>query len=215
MKFLWNFDKNDFSHKKFQGFENLYFVSIHRLVVFTKSVVSDPFRPRRDFLGLKKWYSSTLPFRPSILKSCLKIFLHNFSKFLWIFFVTIFWVKNFEEPQKVTCKVMLLQLLLIRTLIEIVKNRFKKSQKSWNFDKFLVLGPVPNFIEKSRKLLGISKLPDPKNDRKCERDCNFCIFDDLDHCGLKLFWDCGNFFTFRHKFFKTVFLSHRTKIGLK
>jgi len=24
------------------------------------------------------------------------------------------------------------------------------------------LGPVPNFIEKSRKLLGISKLPDPK-----------------------------------------------------
>jgi len=55
----------------------------------------------------------------------LKIFLRNFSKFFTKFLGQFFESINFEESQKATVKVMLLQLLLIRTPIEIVKNRSK------------------------------------------------------------------------------------------
>jgi hypothetical protein len=66
---------------------------------------------------------SAIEFEKS-LKNIFTQFFDIFAKF----FATIFESKNFEESQKVTVKVMLLQLLLLETPIEIVKSRAKKSQ---------------------------------------------------------------------------------------
>jgi len=110
VKFLRSFceilTKTIFRTKKFQGFENLYFVSTRKLVVFTKVSSRTPFGSWRDFSGLEKCHSLTLPFRPSISKSHLKIFCAIFRNFLrnfWTIFLSRKIAKNHKKSRVRWC----------------------------------------------------------------------------------------------------------------
>jgi len=131
VEFLLNFDKNDFYAKSFGGFWKLVFCVHMYTCSFYKSVVSDPFRSRRDFSRSAKVSSVDSAFSAIDFEKSLK---NIFTQFFDIF---ANFCENFFESK-------------------ISKNR-KKSRVRWRFYNCCWFGPRSKSLKIDLKVSKIMK----------------------------------------------------------